>query len=106
AKDPQTGMYVSQIHNGDYLKVQAVDFNKGAKRFDVSASATTQGGSIEIRLDAPDGQLLGTCAIGQTDGWKTFSSKIQKVKGVHDVYLVFKGGSDELFQLDWWMLKK
>ncbi|MDD3166516.1 MAG: glycoside hydrolase family 43 protein [Bacteroidales bacterium] len=106
AKDPQTGMYVSQIHNGDYLKVQAVDFNKGAKRFNVSASASTQGGSIEIRLDAPDGQLLGTCTIGQTDGWKTFSSKIQKVKGVHDVYLVFKGGSDELFQLDWWMLKK
>lgn len=106
AKDSQTGMYVSEIHNGDYLKVQRVDFNKGAKRFEVSAASSTEGGIIEIRLDEPDGQLLGTCTIGQTDGWKTFSSKIQKVKGVHDVYLVFKGGSEELFQLDWWRLKK
>ena len=27
------------------------------------------------------------------------------VSGVHDVYILFRGGDEELFDLDWWMVK-
>ncbi len=97
--------YVTDIHNGDYIKVRSVDFGKGAKSFQASAASATSGGSIEIRLDGPAGTLLGTCSIKSTGGaknWVLHSSKVTTVKGVHDVYFQYKGGDGELFTLDWW----
>ncbi|MDH6312914.1 arabinoxylan arabinofuranohydrolase [Parabacteroides sp. PFB2-10] len=106
-RNTQTGMYVTSVHNNDYIRLQAVDFKKGAKSFEVSAAAV-RGGKIEIRLDAVDGTLLGVCDItqsGSQDAWKTFTTKVKKEKGVHDLYFVFKGGEGELFNLDYWKFK-
>jgi hypothetical protein len=50
-------MVVSSINNGDYLKVQGVDFSKGIKSVEVSV-ASMNGGTIEIHTDSSDGQLL------------------------------------------------
>ena len=64
------------------------------------------GGSIEIRLDGVNGQCIGKVDICNTkDEYKTFSTQVKKVKGVHDLYFVFKGGDiqkQNLFFLDWW----
>lgn len=103
-KDSQSGVFVSNIDDGDYIKVRSVDFGKGAKRFEVNAIALA-GGEIEIRLDGKDGLKIGTCTIsntGDVNVWKTFTTKVNKQKGVHDLYLVFKGGDGELFKLDYW----
>lgn len=49
------------------------------------------GGSIEIRLDGVNGQCIGKVDIKNTkDEYKTFSTQVKKVKGVHDLYFVFK----------------
>ncbi len=105
ARSPEVGMYVTQAHNGDYIKVQGVDFGNGASSFEISAASIT-GGEIEIRLDAPDGRLIGTCDVSNTialNFWKTFSAPVERVGGMHDLYLVFgKGGRGELFNLDYW----
>lgn len=107
-KSDKTGMYITSVHNGDYIKVQGVDFKKGAKSFEASA-ASIKGGQIEIRLDSNDGTLLGICEIKSTGGmdtWKVFTTKTKKAEGVHDLYFVFKGiGQDELFNLDYWKFK-
>lgn len=98
------GIYVTAVHINDYIRVREVDFKKGAKSFEVSA-ASVSGGKIEIRLGNVDGQLLGVCDIHSTGGaetWKTFTTNVKKVKGVHDLYFVFKGGEGELFNLDYW----
>ncbi|GAO28870.1 beta-glucosidase [Geofilum rubicundum JCM 15548] len=103
--DHEVGIYVTHIQNGDFLKVRSVDFGQGARRFSASVASVSKGGSIEIRLGAVDGTLLGVCEVENTGGWqnwKTVSSKIKKTKGVHDVYLVFKGSEDQLFNFDWW----
>lgn len=103
-KNDKTGVYVTAVHHNDFIRVREVDFRKGAKSFEISA-ATLNKGEIEIRLDAQNGTLLGTCNIDNTGGWdkwKTFSTKVEKVKGVHDLYLIFKGDSGELFNLDYW----
>jgi len=108
AKDEKAGVYVTDISNGDYIKVRSVDFGKGAKSFEANVASATDGGSIEIHVDRPTGTLLGTCIVKSTGGvtnWAVQSCKINKVKGVHDIYFVFKGGAGDLFNFDWWKLK-
>jgi hypothetical protein len=50
---------------------------------------------------------IGTCPIkgNENNGWNAINTKVSKVAGVHDLYLVFKGDQTDLFNLDWWMFK-
>jgi arabinoxylan arabinofuranohydrolase len=96
-------LFVTAIHNGDYIKVQGVDFSKGAASIDVSV-ASLNGGKIEIYTDKIDGQILGTVDVntsGEGEIWKTITTPVKNIKGVHDVFFVFKGEKD-LFNFDWW----
>jgi arabinoxylan arabinofuranohydrolase len=108
ASDSKTGVYVTKIDNGDYIKVRSVDFGKGAKKFEASVASASVGGSIEIRLGHVDGELLGICEVNNTGGWQNWAAKscnIKKINGVHDLCFVFKGGEGELFNFDFWQLK-
>ncbi|MGE5394818.1 MAG: glycoside hydrolase family 43 protein [Candidatus Saccharibacteria bacterium] len=109
ASSPKTGVYITNIDNGDYIKVRSVDFKKGARQFTASVASASNGGKIEIRMDGKDGTLLGTLQVPVTGGdqtWKIVSCKMGKIKGIHDVYLVFKGGNGgSLFNFDWWTIK-
>ena len=100
-------LFVTAIHNGDYIKVQGVDFSNGATSVDVSV-ASLNGGKIEIHTDKIDGPELGTISVntsGEGDVWKTVSAPVNNIKGVHDLFFVFRGEKD-LFNFDWWMFKK
>jgi hypothetical protein len=104
ASNGKGAVYVTDIDNKDYLKIRSVDLAKGATRFEASFIPLT-GGSIEVRLDKPDGVLIGTCQVSKgtgSDTWQTLSAKVTQVKGLHDVYLVFKGEGEKLFNFDWW----
>jgi arabinoxylan arabinofuranohydrolase len=108
AKNEKTGVYVTDISNGDYIKVRQVDFCKGARQFEAVAAAISDGGSIEIRIDNLTGTLIGTCIVkksGDMLNWLLQSCKIKKTTGIHDLFLVFKGGDGNLFNFDWWKLK-
>jgi hypothetical protein len=103
-KTPERGVFLTQVHAGDYIQIKAVDFGKGAKRFEAMI-APLSGGSIALHLDSKDGPLLGTCTVkssDQADAWQTIKTSFKKVKGVHDLFLVFQGGDGELFTFDWW----
>ncbi|MDA3927655.1 MAG: glycoside hydrolase family 43 protein [Prolixibacteraceae bacterium] len=109
AGDMQTDVFVTKISHDDYIKVRSVDFGKGSRKFEANVASALSGGSIEIRIDDKNGNLLGTLELTNTGGdqiWKTLACKIEKIKGVHDVYLIFKGGEGNLFNFDWWKLKK
>jgi Beta-xylosidase len=109
AKDEKTGVYVTNISNGDYIKVRSVDFGKGAKTFEASVATASTGGKIEIRIDDKIGSLFGVIDVKNTGGdqkWKTIVCKVKKISGVHDVYFVFKGGKGDLFNFDWWKFSK
>jgi hypothetical protein len=100
-----TGMYVTAIHNGDHIKLRSVDFRKGAERFEASVASAGHGGKIEIRLDNPSGMLLGTVDVPDTGDWRkwtTVSCPVKKVKGVHDLFFLFRGEAGQLFNFDWW----
>jgi arabinoxylan arabinofuranohydrolase len=105
AANEVTGVYVTDIDHGDYIKARSVDFRKGATSFEAGVASASGNGSMEIRLDSLTGTLLGTCTVKNTGGpqrWSTQSCAVNKIKGVHDVYFVFKGGQGHLFDFDWW----
>lgn len=100
-------LFVTSINNGDYIKVQGVDFSKGASSIDMNI-ASLNGGKVEIRADAIGGRLLGIVVINssaQGDVWKTLTTPIENIRGVHDLFFVFKGNND-LFNFDWWKVNK
>jgi arabinoxylan arabinofuranohydrolase len=104
ADDKNVGVYISNINHGDYIKIRDVDFGKGTKKF-VAQVASSSTGSIEIRLGGIDGKLMGVCEVNSTGGfdkWSTKKAKVKTIKGIHDLYLVFKGGEGELLNFDWW----
>jgi arabinoxylan arabinofuranohydrolase len=106
--DGSNGMYVTDISDGDYIKVRNVNFEKGAKTFEASVASAGGGGTIEIHLDALAGKLIGTCVVQGTGGaenWKTVSGKVSTVSGVHDMYLVFKGAANQSFNFNWWRFR-
>jgi len=101
-------VYVTKIDNGDYIKVRSIDFGNGAKIFEASVAAGSNGGKIEIHLDNIEGELLGVCDVKSTGGlqnWTVQTCKLKKTKGVHDLYFVFKGEKEDLFNFDWWQFK-
>jgi len=96
-------MFVTSIHNGDYLKVRGADFSKGATSVEVSV-ASLNGGKIEIHTDKINGPVVGVIDIkttGEGDVWKTVTAPVKNTKGIHDLYFVFRG-EKELFNFDWW----
>ena len=103
-------LFVTDIDDGEYILIRGVDFGTGAKSFTASCSTLLFGGSIEVRLDSPTGTLAGTVTIPNTKfKYKEFSTNLTKAKGVHDLYLVFKGTDRQkrnLFNFDWWKMEK
>jgi len=107
--DNKTGVYVTKINDGDFIKVRSIDFGKGVKQFEASVASASNGGKIEIHVDGKEGILIGTLDITSTGGdhiWQTLSCKVAKMRGIHDVYFVFKGSEGNLFNFDWWKFQK
>jgi beta-xylosidase len=105
ASDDEVGVYVTDIDNGDYIKIRNVDFKKGARSFQAGVASASGGATIEIRIGSPDGKLIGTCFVNSTGAmqqWGISSCKLEKTTGIHDVFLVFRGNTTNLFHFDWW----
>lgn len=102
-------IWVSDIHNGDWIKVREVDFAQGAKRIEVAAASGLQGGRIEVRQDSLQGPVLAMVNVTPTGGWEeweTFSAPVSApVQGKHDLYFRFVGLKGcKLFNFDWWKM--
>jgi len=105
AQNPEAGVYVTKINNRDYIKVRDVDFGKGASAFEARVASASNGGKIEIHIDALTGPMIGTLKVEPTGGdtdWKVQTCKVTGVKGLHDLYFVFEGSNGDLFNFDWW----
>lgn len=100
------GVDVAYIEDGDYIGFEGVTMT-GAESCDLRIASNGSGGTIEIRIDGPDGKLIGSCDVASTGGWqewKTLNAKLDKVSGTHDIYFVFKGGESYLFNFQWFRL--
>ena len=109
-EDSKTGMYVTDIDSGDYIKVKGVNFGKGAGVFKANISSGLNGGDIELRVDSLNGSKIGSLAVSNTGGWNHWqleSTSINNATGVHDLFFIFKGNSGKkLFNFDWWRFEE
>ena len=120
-QNDQVGVYVTDIHNGDYIKLQNVEFGtKVPRTFTARVASGLRGGAIEVRLDSVRGQLLGRMNVPGTGGWEQWqtitidltsrptpdpSRQGGEISG-RDLYFVFTGRKGpKLFNFDWWEMR-
>ena len=106
APNADKSLSVVDVNNGEYICVRGVNFGKNkARRFEVSA-LPLEGGNLKIRLDVPDGKIVGNVNIPQgneTSKYELYSCEVNAVSGIHDLYLSFEGENNkDLFELDYW----
>ena len=110
-QNQKVGVYVTDIHNGDYIKLQAVDFGRNFPRtFTARVASGLRGGTIEVRVDSLKGQLLTRLQVPGTGGWEEWQTLVaditSKVEGVHDLYFAFTGRKGpHLMNFDWWEMR-
>lgn len=94
------GVYVNKLDNNDYIKVRSVDFgDDGADKF--YAAVKGGSGTIEIRLDKQDGEMIGQLNVTSANDFVEQSVDVSGAVGVHDLFFVFKGGTS-MFEFDYW----
>lgn len=97
------GENIGDIQNNDWIVYQDIDLSDV---YSVKAQVATvkDGVSIEVHIDNIDGELLATIPVTNTGDWQTWLIEhvnIGQVNGVHDVYLLCKGGSGGILNIDW-----
>lgn len=100
------GKTAGGISDGDWISFDPYVLDN-AKEFSANVSAPGEGGTIEIRTGASDGELLGTVDVPSTGDSETFTevstelSQPAEPTGETTLYLVFAGeGSEDLFEVD------
>jgi type 1 glutamine amidotransferase len=95
------GKTVGNIGNGDWIAFSGVNLSAvtGAT---ARVSSGGAGGTIEYRAGSATGTLLGSTPVPVTGGWETFRSvgATTATSSATTLYLVFKGGSGALFDVD------
>lgn len=104
--------YLAGIRDGDYAYWKYYDFTEtDACRFICKTWGSNLAARIEIRLDSPDGELVGVCDMEPMDGETAYAiheTAIKPVTGNHALVLVFKAlepadkGRD-LMNLEWFV---
>lgn len=112
--NPETGaeekqIYISDINNGDYIRVRNIDFGEGPKSITVCVASAKAGSKIELRQAVTGGSPIATINIPDTGGedvWQEVTadiSNLDRLIGVKDLYFKFVGtGTQPLFNYDWW----
>lgn len=97
---------VTALTDGSWTGLAGVDFGQpGASAITVSAAGGDQPSIIELRLDQPDGKLIGTVKVAAGSGEKAaeWTAEVAEAEGIHDLYFVFRGeGGKRLLQLYRW----
>ncbi len=96
---------IGNIQNGEWVSFYDFNFESGFSALDVRLASKRQGGTVEFRLGSANGLKIATASIGSTGGWDNFETVQATVDnpatGVHDLFLVFTGGSGSLLDVDW-----
>ena len=98
------GCYVSNISQGDYIKVRGVDFgDDGARSIKVTVKAAAKS-TLQIRMGNKAGLIVGRIAIEPTNGeWQELTSNLSEpITGVRDLFFTFQGTGSSLFDFDCW----
>ncbi|MCA1291415.1 family 43 glycosylhydrolase [Paenibacillus sp. alder61] len=97
---------VTDIHDRDWIAVANADLGKGASVFTAWVSGIEGGGRLELRLDCPDGERIGTVNVPPASAAKQrmeISIEVSGASGIRHLYFVFTGERDQkLFDFEAW----
>jgi hypothetical protein len=109
SSDSGGGQDVGDAANGDWLRLDNVDFGADpAHQFVARVASGAAGGVsglVEVRLDNLTNPPVGSFAIANTGGWqnwRTVPANVPAVTGPHTVYLTFTSGQPAAFvNINW-----
>ncbi|GGN94667.1 glycoside hydrolase family 3 C-terminal domain-containing protein [Saccharibacillus kuerlensis] len=100
--DAYDGVILGECHEGGsaievtgdagWIAFKDAEFGAGAESLTIR-TASAGGGTVDVRLGSPEGQLVGTASIevGGVQQWNDVSVSLNGVSGREDVYLVLNG---------------
>jgi arabinoxylan arabinofuranohydrolase len=97
------------IQNEDHVAYKYINFESGVDSFQIRVAPGKKDGSIKLMLDQPWHPVIATINVPANLGekqWIKLSCKIDKVNGVHALWLKFNGQGTELFDVDWFKFSK
>ena len=84
---------VGYTFNGSWLAYNSIQFDSAWKLLKLTLASGSEGGRIELHLDAPNGILVGKTEVGNTGGWdqwKEIAIPVEPQTGSHVLYLVIR----------------
>ncbi len=106
-EEKRPSQFLVDINHGDWVRFDQMDFGDGAARIHVRAASIAQGGTIEVRLGDPGGELLAECRIpasGHLQPWMApfadYDFPIRPLSGLQPLCFRFAGPGRYLFRLD------
>ena len=99
--DSNANRELTSLDDGDWTSVAGADFGEeGTDKFTARVKSE-KGGSIEVRLDSPQGSLIGTLEVpAGTNEYTDLSTEITKITGKRNVFFVFHGEGEDLMNVD------
>lgn len=100
---------LGEIRNKDNVAYKYINFESGADSFEVRVAPGRKGGSIQLALDQPWHQIIGTVDVPANSGekkWVTLNCKVKKTEGIHALWLRFYGEDADMFDVDWFKFTK
>ncbi|MGE5428770.1 MAG: family 43 glycosylhydrolase, partial [Methylococcaceae bacterium] len=95
---------LTAIKNNDNAAYKYINFEAGVDSFVVRVAPGKMGGFLQVALDQPWHQSIGTINVPAAQGdkqWVTLSCPVKKTQGVHAVWFRFYGKDTDLFDVDW-----
>ncbi|HEX5979935.1 MAG TPA: ThuA domain-containing protein, partial [Thermoleophilaceae bacterium] len=103
--DPEGGgLNIGFIEDGDYVSYEPVNLEE-TRGIVFRVASGGAGGTIQLRLDAPNGTLVAeTAPIAPTGGWQNWTDVELALpnppEGTHELFVVFRGGAGGLMNLN------
>lgn len=99
---------IGYLDNGSYVGYCDLDFNEDIDEIELNMIVHPDYTSdIEIRIDNPDGELIGTISTVSTGDWDTYGiqkTNINNVSGIHDLYFIATDNASGI--IDWFRFNK
>lgn len=96
--------YVTDIEQGDFIKVRNVDFGKAGATSVTAKVRSDKACTILVRLKAKTNSAKGRIEITPTNGeWQEFTCDLTSpITGVNDLFFTFTGTGKSLLDFDSW----
>lgn len=92
--DPENRWPFGYLKDRSILHFDGVDFGSGTDSLNFQAATMTKGGTVEMHLGTPTGELMGSSIVTNTGDWETFSlftiKMLHKLSGKQNICFVIK----------------